>query len=1330
MKLVHLSIASIAGCLLGLMALIGLTLDGVEDVRAKQREIADLLTLQAHMDDFSVASDSLLLHGAGAELLAAYRRDAEALQERLRQLGGTSAGGRKAVHRIQEIVETVTAELRQRAGRGGAGEGLDLPARSRIVMNQVAGLGGALDSALDALLHQRQRAIAREAGWIGTTLAGAALLFGGLSVIAFILIHRRVAAPARELSHTLNAIRAGNLHVRAPVRGDDELAQLAGTLNRMLDERQSFDRELHERNRRLRQYERLIEHSSDRFCIVDSSFRYTLANEAYAALYGLDRATLEGTRLRDVLDAEFLERDALPPIERCLAGEPQSFEAERTYDSIGTRRFLVRYYPLPDTEGNIREAAAVMTDITEERRLDERVRQFHELIEGTEDMCGIADADYRYLWVNRAYLDLHGLQHEEMEGRTLPEVLGEDYFEETVKPRTDRCLAGEIQRFEIERELPGVGRRKLLARYYPIDAPDGGRRRVGAVITDVTEIREAEAALAAQARLLDMAGRAARLGGWSVNLEDATIEWSDVTAEIHGMPPGYSPSLDEGMAFYAPEYREHIRACFAACAERGTPYDEELQIIDAEARRVWVRAVGEAVRDEAGRIVRVQGAFQDVSAQKATEQQAGRLAQRLAAMLEAITDGFVAFDERWRYTYVNAEAARMLGRSVDDLINTSVWSQFPELAGSGTEEALRRAMHERVSTTTEEFYAPLDGWFDVRAYPWEEGVAVFFRDVTETHRMVEQLQEHETALRASHDELDAALTTRQALINSLPAHIAMLDTDGNVIDVNEQWRHFGVENDYPGTDFGVGLNYIAACEAAGGEYADGAQAVADGLRDVLAGRREMFALEYPCHSPRQERWFRVMINRLEPAPGEAAGAVSMHVDITERKQAERELSRLAYQDPLTRLLTRNGFSRRLSERIEEAGWQSGASVVVVDIINLRDINDAHGYHTGDRLLAELGSRLQERVGENGLAGRTGGDEFVAYLAAGTDETVEDRLHALAGAVHEPFALDGIAIEIELRIGYSILGQSARAPEDLMREAELALFEHRKESSVQLPWVAYTSELDQQTHERIRLTGELRRALEADEFELHFQPKVNLRDGSLISAEALLRWNHPERGLQSPGLFIPVAEQSQLIGPIGDWALRDACRQLREWHDAGLAIVRVAVNVSLVQFVIGDFPAKVRAALEEFAVDPSHLSLEITESVFERQSDQLLAEIRELHELGVRLSLDDFGTGYSSLLYLQRYPFDEVKIDQGFVRHLREDHYSRDIVRTVMGLGKALNAEIVAEGIESVEVRDLLLELGCHVGQGYYYSVPLASEDFRWLLEKRSNLPLAPDAAGK
>lgn len=717
---------------------------------------------------------------------------------------------------------------------------------------------------------------------------------------------------------------------------------------------------------------------------------------------------------------------------------------------------------------------------------------------------------------------------------------------------------------------------------------------------NITKTQAAKAQLARQQQLLDMAGRVARFGGWFVDLESKQIEWSDEVAKIHAMPHGYSPKLDEGIAFYAPEYRDRIRELFTACVERGVPYDEELQIIDANGRHVWVRTLGEPVRDEHGRIVHAQGAFQDV-----------------------------------------------------------------------------------------------------------------------TYR-----HEHEAELRASRDELAALLASRKTLINSLPAYIAMLDVEGTIIEVNDQWRCFGANNAYSGENFGLGMNYIRLCETASGESANEAPAVAAGLRAVLDGEQDSFRLEYPCHSPQEFRWFRVTANRLGPDSGDGTrhGAVVMHVDITEYKRATQQLERIAFEDLLTGLCTRNGFVQRLHLWIEKNGWPASGAVAVVDIVGLRDVNDTFGFEGGDRVLVEFSRRLQAPVGERTLAGRIGGDEFTVFVQPAAGETLETRMDRLLECLSASLELDGVEIKIAVRLGFTRMGAQLRPPEILLGEAKRALFQHR--AMPLLPWVAYSSGLADEARERIELTREMHAALTADQFELHFHPQVDLASGSLVSSEALLRWNHPEKGLISPSLFIPIAEQSQLIGLIGDWVLRRACEHLREWRDAGLNPVRVSVNVSLVQFQMNDFADRVRALLKTFGVAPAALALEITESVFERESELLLNQLLTLHKMGVWLSLDDFGTGYSSLTYLQRYPFDEIKIDQSFVFRLLEDSFSRHVVETVVSLARALKAVAVAEGIESAAIGDELQAMGCRLGQGYFYSMPLEAEDFRWLLQQRSPLPLA------
>lgn len=760
---------------------------------------------------------------------------------------------------------------------------------------------------------------------------------------------------------------------------------------------------------------------------------------------------------------------------------------------------------------------------------------------------------------------------------------------------------------------------------------------------------------------------------------------------------------------------------------RLTPIDHGMRLRDADEGTRWVRVIAQPQRLDDGSTA-WDGVLVDVSAEKYWELEAERLTGRLVNTLESITDALFTLDHDWRFTYVNAQAERVLERSRQELLGQVVWEEFPEAQNTPIEHEYRRAVREGVTIALETYYEPLATWFDIRAYPSDEGLTVYFRDVTAHRQMMERLQEQEERLRESRDQLEALLETRQALINSLPAHIALLDEQGVIIDVNDRWRHFGHSNDYAEPNVGVGLNYLAVCRDAAGDCAPDAHRAAAGLQQVLAGERDGFTLEYPCHSPTEYRWFRMMANRLpaDVSGNRQAGAVVMHVDITERKLAERQLNQLAYEDPVTGLLNRHGFTQGLARHVEQQGWQPSGMVVMLDVVGQREINAAHGSDVGDQLLAGIGRRLVERMGGSGFVARSGGNEFAVFLPWQPGREPEDQRTLLATAFDGPFVIDGQTIESSARFGYTVLGEHQREPAVLLHEAELALFELGRGSTQR--WSAYTSGLEHKARTRIELTRELRKALQEHQFELHFQPKVVLETGELIACEALVRWRHPERGLQSPALFIPAAEQSQLIGPLGDWVLFEVCRYLREWEDAQLDVVRVSVNVSVVQLRLGGFVETVREAIETYQVEPFRLTLEITESVFEQQSELLQNQLKELHDLGVRLSLDDFGTGYSSLLYLQQYPFDEIKIDKGFVAGVLDDRYSQKIVTTVLGIAGALGADAVAEGVESAAVARALVDMGCTIGQGFYYSMPLEAEDFRWLLDRRTALPLGDTVA--
>ena len=590
--------------------------------------------------------------------------------------------------------------------------------------------------------------------------------------------------------------------------------------------------------------------------------------------------------------------------------------------------------------------------------------------------------------------------------------------------------------------------------------------------------------------------------------------------------------------------------------------------------------------------------------------------------------------------------------------------------------------------------------------------------------MVESLRGNEEALLSNQRSLQVALDQQSAILDTLPANVALLDQSGRILQVNSGWREFGFNNNYTGSDIGLNQNYIEICEAATGEDIETARTVADGLRAMLAGRtgQATFTLTYPCHSPEARRWFRLMATPLQ-GPGQPRGAVVMHVDVTDRKLAEEALSRTAYEEPVTTLLSRAGLIRCMRElATDTAEEQTEYCLLILDVRKLNDINQSCGYVVGDHLLRALGQRLREAMRDDETLAALGGGQFALLFNHGLRGINQPRQVAewITGLLELPFFVDSHTLYVNVTMGMILYHPGESGHEKVLRQGQLALQTAREQGE---PWVLFDPAFEQKVQERIWTTVGLRDALAQRHFELHYQPKVNLADGRIQSAEALLRWRHPILGLRPPDTFIPVAESSQLIIPMGEWVLREACEDLAFWQRQGLHTARIAVNVSMVQFMNSDVVGLVERTLDSVGIDPGALSLEITESVFEQESERLLRQMEALGTLGVHLSLDDFGTGYSSLSHLRHYPFNEIKIDRTFVRDCTESAYSRGIVEMVMSLAATLQCGVVAEGVETAAQRDLLLSLGCQIGQGYFYSMPLAGEDFHWLLRNSSHLPL-------
>lgn len=434
-------------------------------------------------------------------------------------------------------------------------------------------------------------------------------------------------------------------------------------------------------------------------------------------------------------------------------------------------------------------------------------------------------------------------------------------------------------------------------------------------------------------------------------------------------------------------------------------------------------------------------------------------------------------------------------------------------------------------------------------------------------------------------------------------------------------------------------------------------------------------------------------------------------EIQRVKASEASFTHLAQHDALTNLPNRLLVSDRMEQAIGQARrYGRRAALLYLDLDNFKTINDSLGHDAGDELLKEVAERLQGAVREMDTVSRQGGDEFLIVL---TDVPDLDAISAAANHVlntmTQPFSLKGMQIVTSVSIGVALYPEDGDDFAALLKHADLAMYQAKAEGRNAFRF--FDARMNADILERLNLDLGLREALSQQQFVLHYQPIVDIHSGRLLAAEALIRWQHPQRGMVGPDTFIPVAESSGLIVEIGEWVLNEACRQMMVWRAAGLPAFVVSVNLSSVQFRRGNLQALVAAALQRYGLPAECLELELTESLLLQDSERFIDTLYGLKALGVKLSIDDFGTGYSNLSYLQRFRVDKLKIDQSFVRKLQDSPEDRAIVTAIIQMAKSLHLLTIGEGIEDDSTRQVLAELGCDQGQGYWFSRPLVASDF-------------------
>jgi len=798
--------------------------------------------------------------------------------------------------------------------------------------------------------------------------------------------------------------------------------------------------------------------------------------------------------------------------------------------------------------------------------------------------------------------------------------------------------------------------------------------------------------------LLKLLERTASIGVWALDLDADRLAWSDQLAAIHDAPPGYTPARKDAFAHYAPEWRETIHSLVQACIRDGAAFDEEMQIVTQKGRRAWVRTIGHAVRGEAGRVVRIEGAVQEIAPHG---HRLGTLSRHTVSMGGALGSGeaFATIDREGRFTYANEEAEHLLGREGPQLLGRQIWSLFQKTVRLRLEEQFRRSFASGEILEVEEFDANVSRRIEARCYPFGAGLAVHLRDVTTRHKSQEQLRLLESSIARLND---IVIITEAGPFNA---------PGPRIVFVNEAFER---RTGYSPQEV---LGRTPRLLQGPGTQRKELDRIRSAMEQWQPARVDL--INYKKNG--EAFWVDLEVSPVWDHERRLTHWVAVGRDITERKMAEEKIQYLAFYDPLTRLPNRQLLLDRLHRALSDRDRPHEGALMFIDLDNFKVLNDTLGHQKGDLLLQQVAERLRSCVARGDTVARLGGDEFVILLensghkplepAAGA-RIVSERILAKLG---EPYVLSGYLHHSTCSIGVTLFGRAPWTVSELLKQADLAMYQAKNAGRNTVCF--FDPEMQAVATANAALATDLREAWREGQFLIDYQPQVGA-DGRMTGVEALLRWKHPNRDMVPPSDFIPTAEETSLIIPIGRWVLEQACEQLAAWADRpDRRHLSIAVNVSVRQFRHPDFVDEVMTAIKHAGIPPQKLKLELTESLLADGIEVTVAKMGSLKEMGVTLSLDDFGMGYSSLSYLKRLPLDQLKIDREFVKDILTDANDAAIARTIVRLAQSLGLGVIAEGVETEAQRAFLAQQGCHEYQGYLFCPPLSIDELEAFMER-------------
>ena len=1069
--------------------------------------------------------------------------------------------------------------------------------------------------------------------------------------------------------------------------------------------------------------------------MFDAEERVVVANERFAEMYGQrPEDVVPGTSLRRIIEHRiasglYMSTTVDEVLDRMRARVARQKPSHMTATMGDGRTIAVSIQPRPDGGW-----VTTHQDITEREKLAAKLEQQNVMLKARETelaaqnarfsttinnmpqgLC-LFSADRRIIIANRRYAEIYGLRPEQVEpGTTLTNVLEARIAAGTyVREDARRMVADTIDHFGIRRTqmLQLADGRIISIVRVPMD--DGS---VISTHEDVTERQKLQVQLERQNELL------------KEREEELEVQNARFNTAINNMAQGLCLFDTEQRVVFSNRQFAELYGLAAEQVKPGTTLREILEAraatglyanIDAgkfvrEGVETFQEKTASVVRLADGRAISVVrmpmpgggglvSTHEDITEREKLNAKIAQQHEQLDAALENMLQGVAMFDADQRLIVCNTRYATMYGLT-------------PEQVRPGT--TIREIFERRLANG---FYNVTDkdgfvtGWTNgfgevssriqeladgriisiTRHGMANGGRLVTHEDITERQKLTAQLESQHQLLKEQEGQLRQQNLRLDAALGNMVQGLAMFDAEQRLVIANEQYAQmYGLSCDQvrPGTTLRQILEYrIAAGYCPGRSPEDLLRAT---LRRMLGKPSTHYVTE--LHDGRY-----IAVSAQTMSDG---GTVTTHQDITEQRRSEAKIAHMALHDSLTGLPNRVLLNEQLEHAIARGKRGELVAVHLLDLDHFKSVNDTLGHPVGDKLLQMVADRLRPLVRETDTVARMGGDEF-AVVQMGIEEPADATSLALRiiDSVGAPYEIDSQLVVIGVSVGIAICPNDGDTPAQLMRNADLALY--RAKGNGRGTFRFFEREMDAQMQDRHALERELRKALAAEQFEVHYQPIVDLPTDEIVGFEALLRWRHTERGLVPPSTFIPLAEEIGLIVPIGEWIIRHACAAAAKWPDD----LRMAVNLSPLQFRNPGLLQVVVSALASSGLRPDRLELEITETVLLQEGEATLNTLYRLRELGVRIAMDDFGTGYSSLSYLQKFPFDKIKIDRSFIKDIAESTESLNIVRAVAALAHGLGITATAEGVETKEQLERIRAEGCREMQGFLFGAPMPAQD--------------------